>query len=120
MRDVCLTSKRFHRPADFSISKILRGSFGAHSGKKKYHIRLQFDPFAARLVAERTWHESQRIQAKTDGSIILQLELGGLEEIERWILSWGSHVRVLAPQELIDIVCASARSIESLYRQTDT
>ena len=46
MRDVRLTSKRFHRPADFSIGKILRGSFGAHSGKRKYHIRLQFDPFA--------------------------------------------------------------------------
>ena len=89
MRDVHLASKRFHRPADFSISKILRGSFGAHSGKKKHHIKLQFDPFAARLVAERTWHESQRIHSKPDGSIVLELELGGLEEIERWILSWG-------------------------------
>jgi proteasome accessory factor B len=115
MRDVRLTSRRFHRPADFSISKILRGSFGAHSGKKKYRIRLQFDPFAARLVAERTWHESQRIHTKRDGSIILEMDLAGLEEIERWILSWGSHVRVLAPAELIDVIRASAVSITELY-----
>ncbi len=115
MRDVRLTSKRFHRPADFSIGKILRGSFGAHSGKKKYRIKLQFDPFAARLVAERVWHESQRIHAKRDGSIILELELAGLEEIERWILSWGEHVRVLAPSKLIDVVRASAASITELY-----
>jgi len=115
MRDIRLTSKRFHRPADFSISKILRGSFGAHSGKKKYHIKLQFDPFAARLVAERVWHESQRIHSKPDGSIILELDLAGLEEIERWILSWGSHVCVLAPVELIEIVCDAAMSIENLY-----
>jgi proteasome accessory factor B len=120
MRDIRLTSKRFHRPADFSISKILRGSFGAHSGKKKYRIKLQFDPFAARLIAERSWHESQRIQSKSDGSIVLELDLAGLEEIERWILSWGSHVRVLAPQELIDIVRASARSIENLYCKTES
>src|SRR5437868_13268274 len=50
MRDVRLTSTSFHRPADFSIGKLLRGSFGAHSGKKKYRIKLQFDPFDARLV----------------------------------------------------------------------
>jgi len=115
MRDVRLTSKRFHRPADFSIGKILRGSFGAHSGKKKYRLKLQFDPFAARLVAERTWHESQRIEQKRDGSIILELALTGLEEIERWILSWGSHVRVLAPAELIEIIRKETNAIKKLY-----
>jgi predicted DNA-binding transcriptional regulator YafY len=115
MRDIRLTSKRFHRPADFSIGKILRGSFGAHSGKKKHRIKLQFDSFSVRLVAERSWHESQRIHSKRDGSIVLELELTGLEEIERWILSWGSHVRVLAPPELIEIVRAAAASIEKLY-----
>src|SRR6478672_1219092 len=36
MRGVRLTSTRFHRPADFSIGKLLRGSFGAHSGKEKH------------------------------------------------------------------------------------
>lgn len=115
MRDMRLTAARFRRPADFSISKLLRGSFGAHSGKKKFQIKLQFDSFAARLVAERTWHESQRIQSKRDGSIILGLELTGLEEIERWILSWGSHVRVLAPQELAVRVRDEARAIGKKY-----
>ena len=76
---------------------------------------MQFDPFAARLVAERTWHESQRIHTKRNGSIILELDLAGLEEIERWILSWGSHVRVLAPTELINVIRASAVSITELY-----
>ena len=117
MRDVRLTSQRFHRPADFSIGKILRGSFGAHSGKKKYRIKLQFDPFAARLVAERNWHESQRIQTRRDGSIVLELELAGLEEIERWILSWGDHVRVLAPTELIDLVRTSAAAVAAFYQE---
>lgn len=116
MRDVRLTSTRFHRPADFSIGKLLRGSFGAHSGKEKYKIKLEFDAFAARLVAERTWHESQRIQFKPDDSLVFELELTGLEEIERWILSWGSHVRVLAPPELIKLVRDTATSIENRYR----
>ena len=81
---------------------------------------MQFDPFSARLVAERKWHESQRIQEKADGSIILELELGGLEEIERWILSWGKHARVLAPKELAARIRDEATDIARLYPSDPT
>jgi predicted DNA-binding transcriptional regulator YafY len=116
MRKVALTTKRFRRPADFSIAQVLSGSFGVHSAGKKQRIRLQFDAFAARLVAERKWHESQRIRPLTDGSIILQLELGGLEEIERWVLSWGAHVEVLEPARLREMIRDIAGSIAKLYQ----
>jgi predicted DNA-binding transcriptional regulator YafY len=115
MRNVRLTSRGFRRPADFSISEVLSGSFGVHSAGKKQRIRLQFDSFAARLVAERKWHESQRVRENKDGSIILELDLGGLEEIERWILSWGKHARVLAPKELATRIRDEARAIAKLY-----
>ncbi len=90
---------------------MLSGSFGVFEGGKKHRIRLKFDAFAARLVSERTWHESQRFREATDGSAILELELGGLEEIERWILSWGSHVRVLEPPRLAEGVRREAEAI---------
>jgi proteasome accessory factor B len=115
IRKVTLTTKGFHRPADFSIAQILSGSFGVHSAGRTQRIRIQFDPFAARLVAERTWHESQRVKEKPDGSIILELELGGLQEIERWILSWGKHARVLAPKELCTRIRDEATAIAELY-----
>ena len=63
MQNVSLTTRGFRRPADFSITKILSGSFGVFSSGRKHRIRLQFDPYAARLVSERTWHESQRIRS---------------------------------------------------------
>ena len=115
MRKVNLTTKGFRRPADFSIARVLSGSFGVHSAGKKQRIRIQFDPFAARLVAERKWHESQRVQQHTDGSIDLELELGGLEEIERWVLSWGKHARVLAPKELATRIRDEARAVAQHY-----
>src|SRR5947209_4748055 len=115
MRKVRLTTKGFRRPADFSIARILSGSFGVYSTGKNQRIRIEFDPFAARLVAERKWHESQRVREKADGSIILELELGGLEEIERWILSWGKHARVLAPSKLASRIREEASEILKLY-----
>lgn len=115
MRKVRLTTKGFRRPAEFSIAEVLSGSFGVHSAGKKQRIRLHFDSFAARLVAERKWHESQRVREKKDGSIILELELGDLQEIERWILSWGAHARVVAPKELAARVRDEVRAIARLY-----
>jgi predicted DNA-binding transcriptional regulator YafY len=115
MRKVRLTSSRFERPANFSISKVLSGSFGVFEGGKKHRIKLKFDAFAARLVGERSWHESQRFRQAKDGSAILEMELGGLEEIERWVLSWGSHVRVQEPKALIERLRAEARRLREIY-----
>ena len=115
MRNVRLTESRFRRPSNFSIAKVLSGSFGVFEGGRKHRIRLKFDAFAARLVSERTWHESQKLRAAKDGSATLELELGGLEEIERWVLSWGSHVRVLQPRDLAERVQAEAGAVVRMY-----
>ena len=101
----------------FPSAKFLSGSFGVFEGGKKHRIKLQFDAFAARLVSERTWHESQRFRAAKDGSAILELELGGLEEIERWILSWGSHALVLEPAILRERIHAEANRTAEIYER---
>jgi proteasome accessory factor B len=116
MRNLRLTNTKFRRPANFSISKVLSGSFGVFEGGKKHRIKLRFDAFAARLVSERTWHDSQKFRETKDGSATLELELASLEEIQRWVLSWGSHVRVLAPNELIGRVRNEAGAIAKFYR----
>jgi proteasome accessory factor B len=74
-------------------------------------VRIRFDAWAARLIGERIWHESQEIQRLRDGEIELRLELGGLEEVERWVLSWGEHASVVAPRALRDKVRAAASRI---------
>ena len=100
MRKVRDTRTGFRRPADFSISKHLSDSFGVFKGKAKHRVCIHFDAFAARLVCERQWHPSQKIKRLADGEIEMSMTLGGLEEVERWILSWGEHARVMEPVEL--------------------
>ena len=100
MRRVRDTGAGFRRPADFTISKHLSDSFGVFKAKGQHRVRIRFDAFAARLVSERQWHSSQKIKQLLGGGIELTMTLGGLEEIERWILSWGEHATVLEPAEL--------------------
>jgi len=111
MRKVRDTRARFRRPADFSITTHLSDSFGVFKGKALHRVRLRFDAFAARLVSERQWHPSQKIKHLADGEIELSMTLGSLEEIERWVLSWGAHARVLEPAELKRMIRGVAEAI---------
>jgi proteasome accessory factor B len=105
------TGAKFVRSADFSIAAHLGESFGVFRGTGRFKVQLRFDEFAARLVTERKWHPSQRIRQLAEGEVELSMELGSLEEVERWTLSWGRHVRVVAPAELKKRLRATAEAI---------
>jgi proteasome accessory factor B len=111
MRKVRDTGAGFRRPADFSITQHLSDSFGVFKGKGRQRVRIRFDAFAARLVGERQWHPSQSLRPLRDGELELTMTLGSLEEIERWILSWGEHAVVLEPAELKRRIRRSAEAI---------
>jgi predicted DNA-binding transcriptional regulator YafY len=111
MRKVQNMRVSFERPADFSIGKHLSESMGVFTAKGRQKVRVWFDEFAARLVSERQWHASQRIRTAGNGAIELTLELASLEEVERWVLSWGAHARVLDPPELKERVRQAAKAM---------
>jgi len=73
-------------------------------GSGKHLVKIRFDAFAARLVRERDWHPSQKFRELRGGEIELEMTLGALEEIERWILSWGEHAKVVGPKILAESV----------------
>lgn len=99
-------NERFERPKEFSAKDHLEGSFGVwHHDSSDYmshDVRIRFEGYAARIVAERQWHPSQDIRRlDRDGNAIeLRVHVTGLEEITRWILSWGSKAKVIGPAEL--------------------
>jgi proteasome accessory factor B len=117
IRNVRVSKTKFRRPIDFSIGRYLEQSFGvfARPTKTKHTIHIAFDSFAAPLVQERQWHPSQKITQLQNGGIELSLRLGNLEEIERWILSWGRHAQVLAPPELRDRLAKTVSALANSY-----
>lgn len=119
MKKARLTKKEFQRPADFSIAEHLSGSFGVFSGREKQRVVIEFDEFAARLVSERQWHDSQVIEELPASGLRLTLELGSLEEIERWVLSWGAHAEVLEPPALRESLTTAASALLKQYRPAD-
>ena len=117
IRNVRVSKTRFRRPMDFSIGRYLEQSFGvfARPTKTKHTIRIVFDAFAAPRIEERQWHPSQKVKQLPVGGIELCLTLGNLEEVERWILSWGPHARVLAPPDLKERIAKTVSALAGIY-----
>lgn len=101
-----LLRTKFKRDPGFNARDHLGGGFGVWSYDKHENdareVSIRFEGYAARIVAERMWHSTQSIKMlHKDGSLIeFTAILTGLEEITRWILSWGSKAKVLGPPEL--------------------
>jgi proteasome accessory factor B len=109
--------KPFEKPEDFSITDRLMGSFGVYSGEGDHTVKIEFDAFAAQLVRERQWHSSQVLKERAEGCVELRLRLDSLEEIERWVLSWGSHARVVGPPELRVRVKEALKGMQDAYTE---
>lgn len=105
----------FERPADFSAAKMLSGSFAAFEAGKTETIRIRFDDFAARLVAERQWHKSQKLRDLPGGGAELTMQVGLAPDLEVWILGWGGHAEVLEPAALREKIAAAASEMAGRY-----
>jgi proteasome accessory factor B len=118
IQEIAGTGKKFKKPKDFSLTDRLMGSFGVFKGEGDYRVRIEFDPYAAQLVRERNWHSSQEIKDLPGGALELRLHLDSLEEVERWILSWGGHAKVLGPPQLKKRVQAVLKDMSDAYSES--
>ncbi len=117
MLQIRQTGRTSTRLQKFSLEERLRGSFGVYSGKHEHHVVLRFGPEAADYIREKRWHDSQRLRELRNGGVELSMKLSSLEEVERWVLSWGGKAVVIAPPELRQSVKdAAGRILKFLSR----
>jgi predicted DNA-binding transcriptional regulator YafY len=116
---VAQRSERFERPADFSVAEMFAASFSAFQSGTVEQVRIRLDAFAARLAAERKWHPSQKLKRCADGSAEISFRVSVAPDLENWVLGWGAHAEVLAPQSLRATIAAAARAMHRRYAKRD-
>jgi predicted DNA-binding transcriptional regulator YafY len=97
------TDERFTPPKDFQLDDFMRHSFKVMHDEL-YTVKVRISPGWARWVSEKTWHESQKITKLADCSLEIIFRVAGLDEIKRWVLSFGPDAIVLEPEKLRVIV----------------
>jgi proteasome accessory factor B len=112
IRSAAVTNRRFEILKGFDFEEYQKTAFQVIGGEPQL-VRIRFSPEQAPYIAERTWHESQKLEPQLDGSVILSLEVASLWEIKRWLLGWRSDAEVIGPETLKSQIQSDCQQIIS-------
>jgi predicted DNA-binding transcriptional regulator YafY len=113
--ELALTAETFEPPDPSLVQVGLDRAWGVITDQEEVQVELRFDPAIAALVTETTWHPTEQVSRREDGSVIWRARVPGTLEIRRWILQWGAQVEVLAPPELRDEIAGIHRAASARY-----
>jgi len=113
-----LTEERFEFDTSFSPEKYLQESFQAEHGNQIVEVVLLFDSYQARYMKERTLHASQETEEQPDGSLLMRFKTSALAEVQRQIMSYGKHVKILEPANLVTTIKDELRATLMLYESS--
>ena len=110
-----LTKRRFTVSQKFDLNKHLAGSLELYRGEDDYEIVVELDAWAADDVRGRRLHSSQELTELGKGMLRVKLRLNSLEEVERWVLSMGTHATVIRPEKLRDRLFKATHEVFERY-----
>ncbi|OQW33055.1 MAG: hypothetical protein A4E19_06840 [Nitrospira sp. SG-bin1] len=117
IKSITVTEDMFDLPLSISLADRLDRAFGLIE-ELPQEVKIWIAPEWAYFVKERSWHPTQRIELQKDGSVILTMRCGGLDELTAWVLSFGPAAKVLGPQSLIDQVSSQLTAAAQSYRSS--
>jgi predicted DNA-binding transcriptional regulator YafY len=104
IREYRILDEYFEPDPKFDWKKYSKNAFQIEKGDRLHEVVIDFAPRAAPYIREREWHLSQKIDEHSDGSLTLHLEVGGLQEVKRWILGYGKDALAKSPPELVKLL----------------
>ncbi len=104
-------------PEDFDLELYFIDRFESLAGGTVHEVRLRVEPDVVPYFESKAYHRTQQIHKEAaDGDrAIVSYEVAGLEEIASFVRSWGTTVKVLAPEALADRIAEEARRMAARY-----
>ena len=118
MQSARVGTRRFSPPKGFRPEEHFGETIGLFVGKARFRFRVRFGEEIAAWITEVRWHEKQKLTRLPDGSLELELPAGSLLEARRFVLSFGKHAEVLAPEELVADVREHVAELARTYGVT--
>jgi predicted DNA-binding transcriptional regulator YafY len=109
-----LTDRTFQRPDSYRTPPN-----GPEPGARQT-VRLLFAAEVAPQVQVAPSLQVAEREHTSDGRLLLTLRVDHEGEVLPWLLSWGRHVRVLAPRRLQQRLAGEARALADQYRDAPT
>jgi predicted DNA-binding transcriptional regulator YafY len=116
IRKLAVLNEQFDWPEGFDLSKYLDSGFGMMRGLELFQVEIAFDEYQARWMRERkAYHPTEQREELPDGGLLLRMQVGALDSVKRFVMQYGAHARVLAPEELRRAVRNETEAMKLLY-----
>ena len=116
IRKIEKSEETFAYPDNFDPEKLLELSFDIIYDDP-VSVRLWVSPGQAKYIRERRFFKNQTITENEDGSLILEIETSGRDDVKRWVMSLGAEATVLAPETLRNEIIKDLDQLISMYHQ---
>lgn len=99
-----ISNINFENPADFNLNEHLHYSFGiiGPDAEKPSEVILSFDPYQGKYIKSLPLHHTQQIIADNETELRISLFIYLTYDFIMELLSYGSTLKVIQPQQLID------------------
>ncbi len=115
VREWTVLDTGFRPRPELSRETYRKHTFRTEHGSTPQEVVLRFDAYQARWIHERTWHPTQVLEELPGGEVRLRLTVAGEGDLTRWVLGYGSHVVVEAPEALRERVREEHRRAAERY-----
>lgn len=119
IRSLSVLETTFERPPSFDAKQHLASIFQHEVGGTPMQVKVWFDAKTAPYIRERRWHLTQELTEHADGSVTLQMVVGGLNDLKRWILGYGRGAIAQEPPELVELVRQEVDGMSRHYQDID-
>jgi len=112
-----LATERFKIVKAFDPNGYLEGSLSIYNGDPDgdYEIVVELDAWAADEIRGRKLHFKHEVTKMPRGMMSLRLRLHSLEEIELWLMSFGTHATVIRPRALRERLRKAGEALAQKY-----
>jgi len=115
IEELKITDASFRYPKEFNPEERLNAAFDIVDDEPM-QVKIWFSADQARYIRERKWANEQKITNKRDGSIVLELNTSGWDDVKRWVLSYGSQAKVLKPTKLRKEIITDLEASRKIYK----
>lgn len=117
LTDLEITKKKFQYPNHFNINEYYKYCFGIVSPNDHapQEIILSFDPFQGKYIKSLPLHESQEILIDNNDELRIKLKLFITHDFFMELLSYGTHLKVIKPETLINDMKSTFKKVLKQY-----
>lgn len=113
--DLKITDSKF-KPISYNVEKEFQHAFGVETYNPAEKVVLQFSKQQGEYIKTFPLHESQKIIEENKDKVVIEIYIHLTNDILMELLKYGSEVKVLAPESLIETMKESIKQMANLYQ----